>query len=108
MQTGENEQGLRKTIDLTRWISLALLLLHFYYECYGAFRQWNLQSTITDHLLQNVERTGLFHPFVKAKLLALLFLLISLLGARGRKNEKLTWKRVIVYSMTGLLLYLGS
>lgn len=108
MNTGENEQGLRKIMDLTRWISLALLLLHFYYECYGAFREWNMKSSITDNLLRNVEHTGLFQPFVKAKLLALLFLLISLLGARGRKDEKLTWKRVALYSGTGLLLYLGS
>jgi multidrug transporter EmrE-like cation transporter len=108
MNTGENEQGLRKIMDLTRWISIALLLLHFYYECYGAFQQWGLESTITDSLLRNVEHTGLFQPFVKAKLLALLFLLISLLGARGRKDEKLTLKRVGLYAGSGLLLFFGS
>jgi len=29
--TGENEQGLRKIIDLTRFASIFILLLHFYY-----------------------------------------------------------------------------
>jgi hypothetical protein len=31
MNTGENEQGLRKIIDLTRMISTVVLLLHFYF-----------------------------------------------------------------------------
>ncbi len=42
MHTGENEQGLRKILDLTRMISMAVLLIHFYYYCYGAFQQWEL------------------------------------------------------------------
>jgi hypothetical protein len=108
MQTGENEQGLRKIVDLTRWISIALLLLHFYYQCYGAFRHWNIQSSITDSLLRNVERTGLFSAFVKAKLFALLFLSISTIGARGKKDERTTIKSVLLYIGTGLLLYLTS
>ncbi|MGR9902771.1 YWFCY domain-containing protein, partial [Escherichia coli] len=28
--TGENEQGLRKIVDLTRFASIFILLLHFY------------------------------------------------------------------------------
>ena len=37
MQTGENEQALRKILDMTRLISIAILVLHFYYYCYTAF-----------------------------------------------------------------------
>jgi hypothetical protein len=108
MQTGENEQGLRKIMDLTRWISLAVLLLHFYYWCYGAFRQWNLHSEITDNLLRNVARTGLFYPFYKAKLIALLFLFISLLGVRAKKQEKAGYKKPVVYLAVGLLFFFSS
>ena len=43
MHTGENEQGLRKILDLTRLISIAILLIHFYYYCYTAFKQWELR-----------------------------------------------------------------
>ena len=46
MHTGENEQGLRKILDMTRLISLVLLGLHFYYYCYGAFVQWELQQCL--------------------------------------------------------------
>src|SRR5689334_19163544 len=108
MQTGENEQGLRKIMDLTRIISIAILLLHYYYECYELFVHWGFRSVITDNLLKNVVRTGLFQPFYKAKLISLLFLFISLLGARGRKDERLTIKRAGWYTGTGLLFYFGS
>lgn len=39
MNTGENEQGLRKIIDMTRMISIVILLLHFYNYCYNAFAE---------------------------------------------------------------------
>ncbi|NJO24784.1 MAG: hypothetical protein HC867_01845 [Bacteroidia bacterium] len=50
--TGENEQGLRKIIDLTRFASIFILLLHFYYFCYVTFEQWEIKSTITDRLMK--------------------------------------------------------
>ena len=92
MQTGENEQGLRKILDLTRMISIAILFIHFYYYCYGAFRVWELRSVITDRLLQNIFKTGLFSNFNKSKVIALVVLTISLFGARGKKNERATFK----------------
>ena len=92
VNTGENEQGLRAIIDMTRMISIIVLLLHFYYYCYNAFAEWQLTTTITDRLLQNIFATGLFSSFSKSKFIALGFLVISLMGARGKKNEKLHYK----------------
>lgn len=108
MHTGENEQGLRKIIDITRLISIALLALHFYYYCYAAFREWQLTTSMTDRILANIRSTGLFDHFIKSKLLALCFLGISLIGAKGRKDEKLDYKKVSVYLISGLLIYLLS
>ena len=108
MPTGENEQGLRKILDLTRMISIAVLLLHFYYHCYGAFQQWDLRSNITDSLLQNIYNTGLFSNFHKSKLIALIVLIISLFGARGKKDEKTGFKTASAYIVTGLILYFFS
>src|SRR3954453_4875152 len=108
MNTGENEQGLRKIIDLTRMISIIILLLHFYYYCYNAFAEWQLTATITDRLLQNIFATGLFSNFTKSKLIALGFLLISLMGAKGKKNEKLNYKTAFAYIISGLLIYFFS
>lgn len=105
MNTGENEQGLRKIIDLTRIVSISILTLHFYYYCYGEFKQWQITSTITNRMLGNISHTGLFNNFHNSKLIALGFLLISLIGAKGRKDEKLLYKNAFTYIITGLVLY---
>ena len=108
MNTGENEQGLRKVIDLTRMISIAVLLLHCYFYCYSAFQQWELTALISDRILHNLIQTGLFSSFNKSKGIAFVFLMISLLGVRGRKSEKIKLQIACVYFISGLLLYFGS
>ena len=108
VQTGENEQALRKILDMTRLISIVILVIHFYYYCYAAFQEWGLSSTFSDRILGNIYRTGIFSNFVKSKLIALGFLVISLLGAKGRKDEKLNYKTAFAYLITGLLLYFAS
>lgn len=107
-QTGENEQALRKILDMTRMISLVLLWLHFYYYCYAAFSQWEIVSSFTDRLLHYVAVTGLFSSFLKSKVFALGFLAISLLGSKGKKSEKLQYKNAFVYMIAGLVVYFLS
>jgi hypothetical protein len=105
MQTGENEQALRKILDMTRMIAIVLTALHFYYFLYAAFKEWQLTSAFTDRLLGNIFNTGLYSNFHKSKLIALGFLAISLLGAKGKKDEKQTYKTAFAYLLTGILLY---
>jgi YWFCY protein len=95
--TGENEQGLRKIVDLTRFASIFILLLHFYYYCYVAFEQWEIESAITDRLMQNISNTGLFYNQLTSKFMALVLLVISLFGAQGKKDEKINWKSITAY-----------
>lgn len=106
--TGENEQGLRKIIDLTRFASIFVLLLHFYFFCYAAFEQWSLRSEITDRLLGNISQTGLFKSLGTSKLVALGLLIVSLLGAQGKKDEKINAKSIAGYLLIGASLYFGS
>ncbi len=108
MHTGENEQGLRKILDMTRLMSIAILMLHFYYYCYGAFEQWELTTKISDRLLLNISNTGLFKNFNFSKIIALGMLVISLIGSRGKKEEKLKYKTTFAYIITGLLIYFLS
>lgn len=108
LQTGENQQALVKIMDMTRFIAITILVLHFYYYLYGAFHQWGLTHEVTERLMDNVRNTGLFSSFVKSKLVALGFLLISLIGAKGKKDEKLSYKTAFAYIITGLLLYFIS
>ena len=106
--TGENEQGLRKIVDLTRFASIFILLLHFYYYCYVAFEQWEITSTITDRLMKNISNTGLFQNQLTSKFMALGLLVISLFGAQGKKDEKINWRSITAYLLIGLLLYFSS
>lgn len=108
MDTGENDQGLRKILDMTRLMSIVILGLHFYYYCYKAFDQWKLTAAISDDLLKNIGNTGLFHHFNHAKWIALGLLVISLFGARGKKDERINYKNVFAYIITGLLIYFLS
>ena len=106
--TGENEQGLRKILDFTRFASIFILLLHFYYYCYAAFKYWGIKSTITDRLMTNIMHTGLFNSQYTSKYLTIGLLVISLLGAQGKKDQKINWKSVTAYLLIGLLLFFGS
>ena len=107
-QTGENEQALRKILDMTRLISIVILVIHFYYYCYAAFLEWGMVSSFSDRILGNIHRTGLFNSFSKSKLIALGFLGISLIGAKGKKDEKLSYKASFAYLITGMLIYFLS
>ncbi len=106
--TGENEQGLRKILDLTRFASIFILLLHFYYYCYKAFELWGIKSSITDRLMANITHTGLFSNEHTSKFIAIGLLLISLLGAQGKKDEKINWRSIIAYLLIGFLLFFSS
>jgi len=106
--TGENDQGLRKIVDLTRLASIVILLLHFYFYCYAAFKQWQIQSTITDRLMTNIMHTGLFNSQFTSRFLAIGLLVISLLGAQGKKDEKINRRSIAAYLQIGMLLFFGS
>lgn len=108
MQTGENEQGLRKIVDFTRLSAIFILLLHLYFYCYPAFELWGWTADLSDNLLKNIQRSGLFNNFNRSKLIALGLLIISLIGARGKKSESIRWQTIAAYIVIGATLYFGS
>ena len=87
MNTGENEQALRKIIDFIRQLSIVLLLLHFYVIGYNYFRQWGYTHEIVDSILLSIGKTGLLSSTLKAKSIVFGLLIISLIGAKGKKDE---------------------
>jgi len=108
MQTGEDTQGLRKIIDFTRLISIFILAVHFYICCYKAFAGWHWTAGITDRIVASIAKTGLFKDMLKPKSAALLCLIISLIGVKGRKDEKINYRMITAYIVTGLLIYFIS
>ena len=87
MNTGEDAQGLRKIIDLTRLISLFILSVHFYLTCYQAFREWRWTAVFINRIIGNIAKTGLFNGMLKPKLAVLLFLIISVLYKLKNDDE---------------------
>ncbi|MEO7214502.1 MAG: conjugal transfer protein MobC [Mucilaginibacter sp.] len=108
MQTGENEQALRKIIDFTRLLSIAILVIHFYLCCYKAFYDVKLTHRIVDHILLPLAKMGVFKTTLIAKLSALLLLIVSLIGSKGKRDEKIRPKTIVTYCVTGLLIYFVS
>jgi hypothetical protein len=93
---------------LSQAISIFLLLLHFYYFDYDLFYRWGLTARIGDELLTHIWDTGLFANFTRSKLIALLFLGLSLLSSRGRKDEKVRYRRAAGLILGGVILFFGS
>ncbi len=110
MQTGENEQALRKIIDFTRLLSLAILIVHFYLSCYPAFQAWGLTKPLVNHVVLPLSRMVIFKTVLYAKASALLLLLASLIGSKGKKDETIRIKTIVTYCFSGLdnLLYQQS
>ncbi len=105
MNTGEDIQGLRKIIDFTRLISLFILSIHFYLFCYQAFAHWGFTANVTDRIIENISKTGLFIGIWRAKLACLLLLAVSLIGVKGKKDEKIEIRSIIAFILCGILLY---
>ncbi|MET4141657.1 conjugal transfer protein MobC [Pedobacter sp. UYP1] len=108
MNTGEDIQSLRKITEFTRLISIFIISMHFYLCCYLAFKQWGWTAEITDKIIQNISKTGLFNGLLRPKLASLLFLSIALFGVNGKKEEKIHIKKILAYLIAGLLFYFIS
>ena len=106
--TGENESDLRKMLDLTRFASIGVLILHAYYVCYAAFKIWEFTGSWSDKILLTIVATGLFKRFHTAKLLSLVLLAIGLMGVQGKKDVNQNWKSIWIYLALGMLLFFGS
>ena len=106
--TGENEQALQKIIDFIRLLSIVVLLLHFYYFCHRTLALWELTFKILDEFTKSVANTGLFLAIHTSKLFAFGLLMISLIGARGRKDERISITQALSLAIIGLVLFLLS
>ncbi|HWZ21431.1 MAG TPA: conjugal transfer protein MobC [Cytophagaceae bacterium] len=105
--TAESEMGLDKIAGFFRNVSIIIMVLHFYYCCYDAFIIWNLHWNITDRILLNLSRMSLFNGY-NSKFIVLGLLVLSLIGSKGRKDEKIKWQTLVLRIASGLALYLFS
>lgn len=103
--TGENEQALRKIIDFIRLLSIVVLLFHFYFFLYGAFQSWGLTSRFVDRIVLSLANTEIFEGVYQTKLFVIGLLIISLIGAKGKKDEKIYIRTAFLFIFIGSLLF---
>lgn len=106
MSQEDDLRGLAKVIDFMRAISILFVLIHCYWFCYELFREWNITIEVVDRILMNFQKnTGLFSSLLWTKLFAVLFLGLSCLGTRGVKDEKITWRNIILLLVVGFITF---
>ncbi|MBC9909111.1 conjugal transfer protein MobC [Chitinophaga varians] len=109
MQTGENVQALQSIINFIRLCSIIILLIHYYATCYSVVQYYGISFGISDRIIYNLSHSV---PFLSGqipiKISALLLLSISLIGTKGKKNEKLTFPTILFSISIGFLLYFIS
>ncbi|EHO06986.1 hypothetical protein HMPREF9714_02837 [Myroides odoratimimus CCUG 12901] len=106
MQGEDDLRGLAKIMAFMRAVSILLILMHFYWFCYGFFaeRGWTLE--ILGKILINFNRTAeLFAHTLYTKIFALILLALSCLGTKGVKNEKITWSKIYTALVIGVALF---
>ncbi|MNK22307.1 TraM recognition site of TraD and TraG [compost metagenome] len=109
MQGEDDLRGLAKIMAFMRAVSILLLLMHFYWYCYGLFDRMGWTHDVAGQVLVNFNRTaGLFSHPLYTKLFSLLLLALSCFGTRGVKDEKMTWVRIHGLLFSGLLLFVGG
>lgn len=104
-QNGEDQRYLHRMIEALRFSSLIVLLLHYYSTICLECQTWQQQSPIIDRLATAATNLPLLDSPVKTKAVALGLLLVSLLGARGKKTPEYTPAKGLKYLASGLMLY---
>ena len=109
MQTGENIQALRQILDFIRFGSITLLLLHFYLNCFPLIEHLHLNNAVINKVVINLYgNVALLNSATKQKIASLILLSISLIGSKGKKDEKLKVRPVLILMSTGLFIYFFS
>jgi len=106
MQGEDDLRGLAKIMAFMRAVSIIVLLMHFYWFCYGFFVDYGWALEIISKILTNFNRTaGLFAHTLYTKIFVFILLALSCLGTRGVKNERITWPKIYVALVIGFVLF---
>lgn len=106
MAQEDDLRALGKIIDFIRAVSILLVVAHIYWFCYEMVSGQNLNIEVVDKILMNFQQTtGLFSSPLYTKLFANLLLALSCLGTKGVKAEKITWTKINISLVFGVVLF---
>ena len=61
-QQEDDLRALAKIMDFLRAVGIILVVVHFYWYCYGAISSWGMNIGVVDRMLMNFDRTAGFVP----------------------------------------------
>lgn len=106
-QQEDDLRALAKIMDFLRAISIVLVVANLYYFTRVEAVDSGWFYTTVDKILNNFNRAcGLFCNTFPSKLFSLLLLGIACFGTKGVKNEKITWRHIIIIGVVGLVVFL--
>src|SRR5690606_30342139 len=107
MQGEDDLRGLAKTMAFMRAVSILLVLMHFYWFCYGFFAERGWTLDIIGKTLTNYNRNaGLYSHTLYTKIVAMLLLALSCIGTNSVKNKKITCDKIYTALVIGFVLFL--
>ena len=106
MQQEDDLRGLARVMDFMRAISILFTVINVYWFCYSSLKDWGITIGVVDKILLNFQRTtGLFSTILWTKLFAVVFLVLSCIGTKGVKEEKITWTKIYCFLSVGFILF---
>lgn len=108
MGTGENEQALRKIIDFVRFLSILILILHFYQVWILTQETLGFENRIIERLVLKIFSLPLFSSVWAPKLLSLTFLATYIWFVKKTQPIKGEPKLLLFTLFVGNSFYFGS
>ena len=92
---------MRQILDLTRKLSIIILLVNAYLALPELFESWGLVRPLWDTFLKDLAKLPFLGRDLYAKGLSLGLLLVSLMGAKGKKDVPVHWPTALVAMFLG-------
>lgn len=106
MQHEDDLRALAKVAAFIAAVGIVCNIMNIYWFCYEWFRELGWTFDAFDRTLRGFQTTTeLFSTPLYSKLFALLMLLISCLGIKGVKSQKIGWRQIIVVGSVGAFVY---
>lgn len=105
----DNEKDFHITVLGSLIFGWVILFFHLYIVNSGALARLGIDLSLLDIIIIKINRqTRLFSNLWLPKLTALFFVLFYTYGYRTKKDITMTWQRVYVHGLIGLILLLGG
>ena len=105
MAQEDDLRALGKIADFSRAGGFFLLFFNLYWFCYIFFESNGWSASMSDSLLMDLSKTGLFEDPLYTKLGSLILLILSCMGIKGKKSEEMNWTQIIIVGGIGMVLF---